>query len=80
MATLIEALPRKRRAYLDIYTDAARQIELAGAAILILEMMQGAAALRCIKALQSDQQRALVRLDRAAENLGAPLWLARGCP
>jgi hypothetical protein len=60
------------REVLDDYTTAARNIELAGAAINVLEMMNGAVALRCINALNADQQRWLTKLDAAADRLGAP--------
>ena len=61
-----------KRKYLYEYADASRQIELAAVAIDVLEKMQGAAAVRCIAALQAEQQRALVLLDKYAEKLGAP--------
>ena len=63
---------KTRRDYLNDYTDAAREIELAGCCISILEGMRGSAATRCIKAMQQEQQRALKRLDAAAVALGAP--------
>jgi len=62
----------KQRKHLNDYTDAARQIELAGACINVLEMMRGTTAERCIKALRAEQHRSLTRLDKAAERLGAP--------
>lgn len=60
------------RQYLADYTDAAREIELAGAAIRLLESMRSAEGARCIKLLETAQQRHLVRMDCAAANLGAP--------
>jgi hypothetical protein len=63
---------KTRRKHLNEYTEAARQIELAAVAICVLEGLDGAAAVRCIAALQKEQQRALKRMDRCAEMLGAP--------
>ena len=63
---------KKRRAILNEYTDAARQIELAGAAIGVLEMMRSREATNAINSLNRGQQRHLKRLDAAAAKLGAP--------
>ena len=63
---------KKQRQHLREYTDAARQLELAGAAIMILELMNTLAAAKAIKTLQFGQQQQLRNLDNAAENLGAP--------
>jgi hypothetical protein len=64
--------PKTQRKHLTEYTDAARQIELAGVCINVLEAMRGDIAVRCINALKAEQQRALKKLDKAAERLGAP--------
>ena len=63
---------KKRRQYLSEYTDAAREIELAGVAIKVLEGLRSAEGARCIKLLESMQQRQIRLLDAAAANLGAP--------
>ena len=60
------------RKALNDYTDAAREIELAGVAIGILETMRSKAAARCIKVLLKNQHSMLTKLDRAAAKLGAP--------
>ena len=61
-----------KRKILNEYTDHARTIELAQVCIRALEAMRGATAASCIRALQSEQKRALKKLDKAAELLGAP--------
>lgn len=63
---------KTRRKYLVEYTAAARQLELAGIAIDVIEKMHGATPLRIIKTLQHQMQRQLVRMDAAAAKLGAP--------
>lgn len=63
---------KKQRQHLQAYTNAARQIELAGAAIKILEGMNTRAAGKAIKTLQYGQQQQLRNLDKSAANLGAP--------
>lgn len=63
---------KKQRQHLRDYTDAARQIELAGMAILILEGMNTKEAATAVKVLHRGQQPLLKKLDKAAEKLGAP--------
>ena len=63
---------KTQRKHLTEYTYAARQIELAGVCINVLEAMRGAAAIHCITSLKAEQQRALKKMDKAAEQLGAP--------
>jgi hypothetical protein len=63
---------KKQREHLRAYTLAARQIELAGVAIGVLEGMNTREASQAIKTLQRGQQRQLKLLDAAAERLGAP--------
>jgi acyl CoA:acetate/3-ketoacid CoA transferase alpha subunit len=63
---------KTRRKYLIEHNDAARQIELSGAAIAILEMMNTRVATKAIQALKRDSQRHLKRLDSSAAKLGAP--------
>jgi hypothetical protein len=60
------------REHLTDYTDAAREIELAGVAIRVLESLRSVEGLRCIKMLEAMQQRQIGRLDSAAAKLGAP--------
>lgn len=60
------------RQHLEAYTDAARQIELAGVAINVLEGMNSREAAAAISVLTRGQQRHLKRLDAAAAALGAP--------
>lgn len=62
----------EQRKRLREYTEAARQIELGGVAIGVLEKMRGKTPARLIKSLEYEQQRALKRLDAAAAKLGAP--------
>lgn len=61
-----------RREILRNYTDAAREIELAGVAIDIIEKMRSRESLVAIRALMRAQQRHLKKLDNAAIKLGAP--------
>lgn len=61
-----------QRRILNDYTDAARQLELAGVAINVLEGMNTAEAAKAIKLLERGQQRLVVLLDAAAAKLGAP--------
>lgn len=61
-----------KRKHLDEYTDAAREIELAGICINVLETLRDPVGQRCVKALKASQQRQIKRLDKAAEKLGAP--------
>ena len=63
---------KKQREHLNDYTNAARQIELAGVAIRVLEGMNVPEALRAIKTLERSQQKQLALMDAAAEKLGAP--------
>lgn len=63
---------KTQRKHLEEYTDAARQIELAQVCINVLEAMRGDAATRCIRTLKREQDRALTKMDAAAERLGAP--------
>ena len=63
---------KQRRKHLSDYTDAAREIELAGVAIKVLEGLRSAEGVRCIKLLEAMQQRQIRALDAAAANLGAP--------
>ena len=63
---------KTKREYLNEYTNAARQIELSGVAIAVLEKMHGNTAQRLIKSLHHESARALKRLDAAAAKLGAP--------
>lgn len=60
------------RKHLIEFQHAAREIELAGVCIDVLEGLRDPVGERCIKALKSSQGRQLKRLDRAAEKLGAP--------
>ena len=59
-----------KRQHLDDHRHAAREIELAGICIGILEIMRDPAVDRCIKALKVSQQRQLKRMEQAAEKLG----------
>ena len=61
-----------KRKHLEAYTWAARNIELTGAAIVILEGVDGNEARTAIRVLMRSQQRHLKRLDAAAAKLGAP--------
>jgi hypothetical protein len=63
---------KTQRKHLTEYNDAARQIELAQVCINVLEAMRGNAATRCIRTLKAEQQRALTKMDAAANRLGAP--------
>lgn len=63
---------KTKRRHLKDFEEAARQIELAGVCIDVLETMHGVAPQRCVKALKAEQQKQLLRLDKAAEKLGAP--------
>jgi len=63
---------KKQRHHLAVYTLAARQIELAGVAIRVLEGMNTREAVQAIRILERGQQVQLKRLDAAAEKLGAP--------
>lgn len=63
---------KTQRKHLEDYTDAAREIELSGAAVSVLEGMRSAEAQRAIKLMHTVQQRRLKHLDAAAEKLGAP--------
>lgn len=65
-------MANKKRDHLNDYTDAAREIEIAGVAIKALECMRSVEAARAIKMLHVAQQRHLKRLDAAAAKLGAP--------
>jgi hypothetical protein len=60
------------RDHLESYTDAAREIELAGVAIRVLEGLRSAEGARCIKLLEAMQRRQIPLLDAAAAKLGAP--------
>jgi flagellin-specific chaperone FliS len=62
-----------RRKILLIYAAAVRDLELAEAAIRIIEGMNlHSRTSRCIDLLKKQQQISLKRLDAAAEKLGAP--------
>lgn len=64
---------KTRRKHLNDYSDAAREIEVAGIAVDVLEKLRFTPAVdRCIKLLQAGQQRQLKKLDAAATKLGAP--------
>lgn len=63
---------KTQREHLRTYTIAARQLELAGVAINVLEGMNTREAAQAIKTLQRGQQVQLKRLDDAAAKLGAP--------
>ena len=63
---------KKQRQHLRDYTQAARNIDLAGVAITVLEGMNTREALQAIKTLQRGQHRQLKLLDAAAAKLGAP--------
>jgi len=63
---------KTRRKHLRDFQDAAREIELGGVCIGILEAMRDPVGQRCIKALNASAQRQLTKLDKAAEKLGAP--------
>jgi hypothetical protein len=63
---------KTKRKHLCDFQAAAREIELAGVCIVILEGMHDPVGQRCIKALNASSQRQLKMLDKAAEKLGAP--------
>lgn len=63
---------RTPREHLNDYTDAAREIELAGVAIKVLEGLRSAEGARCIKLLEGMQRRQIPLMDAAAAKLGAP--------
>ena len=66
-------LEQERREILERYTDHHRDMELADMAIEIIERMSGRySRLRIVAALKAGQQRSLVGMDKAAEQLGAP--------
>lgn len=60
------------RDHLNDYTHALRQIELAGAAIAVLETMNTDEASQAVKLLNSGQKKLIRRMDAAAAKLGAP--------
>jgi hypothetical protein len=64
--------PQTKRQILGEYTEAARNIEMTGMAIDILDRLRFKAAQTAIRTLRREQQRQLVKLDRAAAALGAP--------
>lgn len=57
---------------LAAYTDAARHMDIQGAAIDMLETLQSTGSRRAVAALLKDQQVQLRKMDKAAESLGAP--------
>ena len=63
---------KKQRQHLRDYTEAARNLELHGAAIRVLEGLLTPEAAAAIRVLKRGQQKQLKRLDAAAERLGAP--------
>lgn len=63
---------KTKRKHLNEFTEAHTQIELAEQAINTLERMSGNQPIRMIASLKYLQQRALKRMDAAAEKLGAP--------
>lgn len=58
------------RKILDRYTHATQELERIGAAVLILESCHGCEA--ALKVLRKRMQIELKRMDKAAEELGAP--------
>jgi hypothetical protein len=65
----------QRKAYLNQYKTALRQIELAGVAITVMEGMNTKEAIMAIRALKRGQGLQVRILDEAAEKLGAPYGL-----
>ena len=63
---------KTKRKHLREYTTAARNLELAGVAVTILEGMNTREATSAVNALQRGQKRQLKLLDAAAAKLGAP--------
>ena len=63
---------KTKRKHLNDYTCAAREIELAGVAITILEGMNCREATTAINALKRRSMNRIKRLDAAAAKLGAP--------
>jgi len=63
---------KTKRKYLRDYTCAARNLELAGVALTILEGMNTREAASAVNALQRGQKRQLKLLDAAAAKLGVP--------
>lgn len=66
-------MQRSKRDWLNEYTRAHRDIELAELAIHACECMSaGRRASSAVRLLKAEQQRALRDMDRAAAALGAP--------
>ena len=63
---------KTQRQHLNDYTQAAREIELMGAAVTLLENLLMQESAQAIRVLKRGQQRALKHLDAAAAKLGAP--------
>lgn len=64
------AVKKTKRQYLDDYSRALRDIELAGIAIDILEKVRGSQSI--VRMLKNKSISRLKRLDAAAAKLGAP--------
>lgn len=63
----------QQRRHLDDYSRALRDIEHTGIAITMIERVSSSrSASAAIGLLKREQRRNIRRLDRAAENLGAP--------
>lgn len=69
---------KSARMALSRYSYAHRMLQLAGAAITILESMNTSEAARAIKTLQGGQQKLLKEMDAAAAKLGAPYHSTEG--
>lgn len=63
---------KTKRKHLNDYSKAARDIELAGVAITILERMNCRGAITAINALKRRSTSRIKKLDAAAAKLGAP--------
>lgn len=63
---------KKQRAHLEAYTTAAREIELCGVAVTILENLSSPEAAQAVRVLKRGITRQLKPLDAAAAKLGAP--------
>jgi ATPase subunit of ABC transporter with duplicated ATPase domains len=63
---------RRQRLLLNVYTEAARNIELTQVAIVVLEGVNTIAAQTAIRTLKGGQRKQLKLMDAAAAKLGAP--------